>query len=176
MLAAFDRRDGLFWRLAGHRKPLIAALNGVTYGAGALMAAAMDLRVGGPATRFKVTASSYGAANATWTLPRLLGPAKAKEILFTGRVVEAREALAIGLVNALERDRPVLDAALEMAAMIAANPPEGVEAVKSLVDAGLGGPLQAGYQAEHDWMIQHMRHAGHSGSDVFGGFLAAHRG
>ena len=96
--------------------------------------------------------------------------------LFGEGVVEAREALAIGLVNALERDRPVLDAALEMAAMIAANPPEGVEAVKSLVDAGLGGPLQAGYQAEHDWMIQHMRHAGHSGSDVFGGFLAAHRG
>jgi enoyl-CoA hydratase/carnithine racemase len=176
MREAFERRDGLFWRIAGHRKPIIAALNGVTYGAGALMAAAADLRIGGPATRFKVTASSYGAANATWTLPRLLGPAKAKEILFTGRVVEADEALAIGLLNQLERERSVIDAALAMASTIASNPPEGVEAVKALVDGGFGGSLKAGHQAEHDWMIDHMAHSARTGADVFGGFLTSRRG
>ena len=176
MRAAFDRRDGLFLRAAGYRKPLIVALNGVTYGAGALLAAAVDIRIGCPATRFKVTASSYGAANATWTLPRIVGLAKAKEILFTGRVVEAEEALSIGLLNQLVRDRPVLDAAVDMAAMIAANPSEGVEAVKTLVDGSFGGSLAAGYQAEHEWMIKHMAHSAKSGSDVFGGFLATRGG
>lgn len=173
MLSAFDRRDGLFWRVANHRKPIVAALNGVTYGAGALMAAAADLRIGCPATRFKVTASSYGAANATWSLPRVIGVPKAKEILLTGRVVEADEALAIGLLNQLVRDCSVLDAAIETASLIAANPPEGVEAVKALINNAVGGSLEAGYQAEHDWMIAHMRHSGRGGADVFDGFLAA---
>jgi enoyl-CoA hydratase/carnithine racemase len=173
MRAAFDRRDGLFLRVACYRKPVIAALNGVAYGAGALLAAAADIRLGCPTTRFKVTASTYGAANATWTLPRIVGPSKAKEILFTGRAVDAEEAVSIGLLNQLERDRSVLDAAVAMAAMIAANPPEGVEAVKALVDGGFGGGLAAGYHAEHDWMIDHMGQSARPGSDVFGGFLAS---
>ncbi len=173
MLAAFDRRDGLFWRVANHRKPIVAALNGVTYGAGALMAAAADLRIGCPATRFKVTASAYGAANATWSLPRLVGVSKAKEILLTGRVVEADEALSIGLLNQLVQGRSALDAAVEVASLIAANPPEGVEAVKALINGAMSSSLQAGYQAEHDWMIDHMRRSGRGGADVFDGFLAA---
>jgi enoyl-CoA hydratase/carnithine racemase len=171
MQAAFRRRDPLFWRIASHRKPILTALNGVTYGAGALMAAAADLRLGCAATRFKITASTYGAANATWSLPRLVGVAKAKEILLTGRVVQAEEALAIGLLNRLAHDRPVVDAALDMAAMIAANPPEGAQAVKALVNAGLGRSLKAGFEAEHDWMLAHMEHSGRGGTDVFGGFL-----
>ena len=174
MAAAFRRRDRLFWRIASHRKPIIAALNGVTYGAGALMAAAADVRIGCLATRFKVTASSYGAANATWSLPRIVGVPKAKEILLTGRVVEAEEALAIGLLNQLVRDRGAAEAAVEMAAAMAANPPEGVQAVKALVNAGAGRTLEAGYQAEYDWMLEHMGPTPKAGAELFGGFLSSH--
>jgi len=55
------------------RKPVVAALTGITYGAGALLAAASDLRVGSKNLQFRVTAASYGSANATWSLPALLG-------------------------------------------------------------------------------------------------------
>jgi enoyl-CoA hydratase/carnithine racemase len=171
MKAAFTRRDKLFWQVAQHPKPIIAALNGVTFGAGALMAAAADLRLGGPNLRFKITASSYGAANATWSLPPILGIAKAKEILFTGRVVEAAEALEIGLINQLVTRRPVADAAVEMAAAIAANPADGVQGIKQLVNGLAGRSHKEGYQAEFDWMIAHMGASGSSGARVFGGFL-----
>jgi len=172
MAAAFARRDRLFWRVASHRKPILTALNGVTYGAGALMAAAADIRIGCPATRFKVTASSYGAANATWSLPRVVGVPKAKEILLTGRVVDGEEGLTIGLLNQLVPDGRVVDAAVDMAAMMAANPSEGVEAVKALINGSLGGSLEAGYQAEFDWMIAHMGPSARTGADLFSGFLA----
>jgi 2-(1,2-epoxy-1,2-dihydrophenyl)acetyl-CoA isomerase len=174
MKSAFQRRDRLFWQVANHAKPMLMALNGVTYGAGALMAAAADIRLGAPDMRFKVTASSYGAANATWSLPRLVGVAKAKEILFTGRVVPAEEALAIGLLNQLVTDRPVVEAAIAMAATIAANPAEGVQGVKALVNGSLGHTLQQAYDAEFDWMVHHMAPSGRGGADLFGGFLAKH--
>lgn len=172
MAAAFVRRDPLFWRVANHRKPILAALNGVTYGAGALIATAADLRIGCPATRFKVTAGSYGAANATWSLPRLVGMARAKEILMTGRVVEADEALSIGLLNQLVEPDRLREAALDMAAMIAANPPAGVMGVKALVNAAAGQSLQAGYQAEYDWMQAHLGPASIPGAEVFDAFIA----
>ena len=171
MKAAFTKRDRLFWQVANHPKPIIAALNGATFGAGALMAAAADLRLGAPALRFKITASSYGAANATWSLPPLVGVAKAKEILFTGRVVEAAEALDIGLINHLVSDGSVAEAAVEMAATIAANAPDGVQGVKRLVNGLAGRSHQEGYDAEFDWMIEHMSAVGSTGAQVFSGFL-----
>jgi len=172
MAQAFQKRDRLFWRVAGHPKPIVAALNGVTYGAGALIAAAADLRLGCPATKFKVTASSYGAANATWSLPRVVGFPKAKEILLTGRALEADEALEIGLLNQLVRDRPAVDAAVEMAVMIAANPPQGTQGVKALINQAIGRSLQAGYEAEYAWMIENMGAQAISGAEMFSGFLA----
>jgi enoyl-CoA hydratase/carnithine racemase len=172
MKGAFQKRDRLFLQVAEHPKPIICALNGVTYGAGALMAAAADLRLGSPAMRFKVTASSYGAANATWTLPKLVGVPKAKEILYTGRVVLAEEALAIGLINHLVADGPVAGAAIEMAAAIAANEAEGVQAIKALVNGGLTRGYPDGWQAEYDWMVDHMGPSRRGGAQLFTGFLA----
>lgn len=172
MAAAFETRDPLFWRVANHPKPILTALNGLTYGAGALMAAAADLRLGCPATRFKVTASSYGAANATWSLPRIVGVPKAKEILLTGRVVPADEALAIGLLNHLVEADRLRGAALDMAAQIAANPPAGVMGVKSLMNAAIGRSLADAYTAEFDWMQGHMGPVATSGAAMFDTFLS----
>lgn len=172
MAEAFGRRDKIFWRIANHRKPIIAAVNGVAYGAGALLAVAADIRIGGPTTRFKITASTYGAANATWSLPRIVGVSTAKEILFTGRLVEAQEALSIGLIDRHTQDGNVLPAAVEMAGAMAANPAEGVQAVKALINASVGRTLEAAYLAEQDWMTARMGIRGQGGDALFNAFLA----
>lgn len=171
MMSAFLIRDPINWQVANHPKPIIAALNGITYGAGALMAAAADIRIGSAATRFKVTATAYSGANATWTLPRLVGMAKAKEILMMGRVVGGEEALEIGLLNRLVGDGEVVAAAVEMAAAIAANPPEGVQGVKQLVNDNFGRSYEDAFRAEFSWMIEATAKAGRGGAEVFSGFL-----
>jgi len=172
MATAFAHREKLFWRLANVRTPVLAALNGVAYGAGALMALAADIRIGGPTTRFKITASTYGAANATWSLPRIVGVSRAKEILFTGRAVDANEAHAIGLIDRLVTDRTVLESAMDMAGAMAANPAEGVQAVKALINAGAGRSLEAAYQAEQDWMTARMGRMEQGGDALFSVFLS----
>lgn len=172
MMNAFVTRDPIFWKVASHSRPIIAALNGVTYGAGALLACAADIRIGCPSTRFKVTASSYGAANATWTLPRIVGPVKAKEILMMGLPIAGEQMAQIGLLNRIVEDGAVVDHAIEMARVIAANPPVGVQAVKSLVDAGQGLSFQDAYRAEFAWMVESVRASSQSGSELFSGFLA----
>lgn len=170
MMAAFVQRDPLFWKIANHPKPLIFALNGITYGAGALMAFGGDIRIGTPKTAFKVTASNYGAANATWTLPNIVGLPKAKEILLTGRAVPADEALSIGLLNHLVEEGGAKDAALTIAAMIAANPPAGAQGVKQLVNGSIGRTYEDGWRAEFAWMMASFVRGGTSGAAVFDKF------
>ena len=170
MLRAFVERDPLMWRVASCPKPIIAALNGITYGAGALIAAGADLRVGGPQTIFRVTATKYGGANATWTLPPLVGVAKAKEILMTGRAVKAAEMLEIGLLNQLVDDKEIFSTALALADAIAENPPEGVAEVKRLINEGFGRTYYDRFQSEHVSMTTGFKPAG--GDQVFSTFLS----
>lgn len=171
MRAAFVARDPLMLRIADCRLPVIAALNGLAYGAGALMAAACDFRIAGPATRFKVTAIGYGSANATWSLPRLVGLARAKEILMTGRVVEAEEGVQIGLFDQFAQDGDVLALALQLASGIAQHDRTGIQAVKRLVDQSLSISAASAWQAEHDMMLQGFDGAPTQGRAVFSSFL-----
>ena len=174
MRAAFVARDPVMAKVATHRCPIIVAIDGICYGAGALLALAADFRVATPAFQLKVTAVGYGGANATWSLPALVGPARAKDILMTGRVVEAGEALAIGLVDRVV-DADALEAeALALAARIAAHPPEGIAGIKQLVDGSLTLSREEGWRAEHEWMLASLDRARSGGADVFGGFLAEH--
>jgi enoyl-CoA hydratase/carnithine racemase len=170
MIAAFVERDPLIWQVASHSLPVIAALNGINYGAGALIAAAADLRIGCPAMKFRVTATKYGAANATWTLPQIVGIPRAKEWLMTGRAVEAQEALESGLLNRLVPAGVLLDTALDLAEAIAANPPSGVAQVKSLINDGIGLAWAEQFRAENAAVLGGMTHA--PGRDVFHDFLA----
>ena len=80
-------------------KPLIGAINGLAYGGAALLSSTLDLRIGCERTQFRFLAASYGRVNSTWSLPLLVGLPKAKELLYTGRVVAAEEAERIGLLN-----------------------------------------------------------------------------
>lgn len=172
---AFVARDPLFLRVAQHPLPVIAALNGIAHGAGALIAAACDFRVAGPATEFKVTAIKYGSANATWSLPRIVGPARAKDIIMTGRAVGADEGLRIGLFDRSASGGSVLEDALRLANEIAARPTHAIRAAKTLIDCSRGLTREQGWQAEHDHVLGSLESGGQAGRDVFDAFLTNKR-
>lgn len=174
MRAAFEARDPVFGRIAAHPLPVIAAVDGICYGAGALLALACDFRFASPAFRLKVTAVGYGSANATWSLTRAVGASRAKAILMTGAVVGAEEALACGLVNEVHPADALDRRALDFAASIAAQPPAGVADIKRLVDASLTRTPLEGWRAEHDRMIERKGEGTGGGADTFRGFLTGH--
>jgi enoyl-CoA hydratase len=119
------------------RKPTLAAIRGYCYGGGALLVINCDLRLAGDDARFKFHGASYGQAPGGAVLPRLVGAAKAKELLFTGDEVGAAEALRIGLVNQVVPPGEVVDAALSMGARIAANSAPAVAVLKQTIDLAL---------------------------------------
>ena len=106
-------------------KPIIGMINGVAVGAGLGMAAACDVRVAGRSARFGTGFIKIGLSGdwgATWTLTRLVGSAKARELFFTGDMIDADEALRIGLVNKVVDDAELLTTTMAMARRIASMP------------------------------------------------------
>lgn len=166
------QREEWMWHLASLRMPTIAALNGVAHGAGALVACALDLRLGCERTNFRFTAGAYNGANATWNLPLLVGMAAAKELLYTSRPVPAEQALRIGLLNATFPAATLLEQALELAEEIAANPPDGIAEAKRLLHAGPGRALRDRYEAENVVMRTTLRPQ--PMPELFARFLATH--
>ena len=130
------------WHLATYRKPTIGAINGLAYGGGALMSSAFDIRLGCERTSFRFLAAAYGRVNSTWSLPLIVGWPVAKELLFTGRLVEAEEALRIGLLNKLVPSSQLREAAIEMGQAIAANDAGAVQGIKEILlrDIGMSWP------------------------------------
>ncbi|MEU1587250.1 enoyl-CoA hydratase-related protein [Micromonospora sp. NPDC005710] len=143
-------------RLANLPKPVIAAVRGMAAGAGASLAFLADIRVGGPTTSFLMAFAKIGLAadtGASWTLPRLVGHAKAVELLLLAEPVRAEEACRLGLLNRLtDDDEQVLPVAQELAARLAAGPTVAYGAIKrqlSIADAGtLADALSAEAQAQ----------------------------
>jgi 2-(1,2-epoxy-1,2-dihydrophenyl)acetyl-CoA isomerase len=106
-------------------KPIIGMINGVAVGAGLSMAAACDIRIAGRSARFGTGFIKIGLSGdwgGTWTLTRLVGTAKARELFFTGDMIDAEEALRIGLVNKVVDDADLLSATMTMAHRIASMP------------------------------------------------------
>src|SRR5579859_1976654 len=118
-------------------KPTIAAIRGYCFGGGALLSIECDIRIGGEDARFKFHGASYGRAPGGATLPRIVGDAKAKELLFTGDEVAAPEALRIGLLNQMVPSGEVVEVAVAMAQRIAGNSPAAVKALKEIIDLAL---------------------------------------
>lgn len=142
-------------RLANLPKPVIAAVRGMAAGAGASLAFLADFRIGGPTTRFLMAFAGVGLAadtGASWTLPRLVGHAKAVELLMLAEPVGAEEACRLGLLTRLVDDEQVLPSAQELAARLAAGPTVAYGAIKrqlSIADAGtLADALAAEAQAQ----------------------------
>jgi enoyl-CoA hydratase len=141
-------------KLRNLRQPVIAAVNGPASGGGFALALASDVRVAGRSARFNAAFVRIGLSGCdigvSWLLPRLIGAGRSHELMLTGRLVDADEALRIGLVNQVVDDGTVVDAALETAALICANSPMGVWMTKEVSWSQLEvGSLQAGIDLEN---------------------------
>lgn len=134
-------------------QPVIAAVNGFALGGGCELAMACDIRIAAENARFGQPESGLGITpgfGGSQRLPRLVGPGRAKELLFTGDVVDAAEAFRIGLVNKVVPAGRALDEALAMAAKIAGRSPVAVAYCKAAVDVGMSVDLASAlaYEAE----------------------------
>ena len=137
--------DMVLRRLAGLPMPTIAAIDGPALGGGFELALACDLRVCTKDVKLGLTESRLGglAGNGAVRLTRLIGPARAKELLFTGDVITTDQALAWGLVNRVVENGTALSAARELATTIASRGPLSNRLAKKLVDAAENMPLDA---------------------------------
>ncbi len=133
--AASRGPGGAIARLAKVKVPVIAAINGYCFGGGAQLAISCDIRLASTSATFRLPGSEYGLVVAAATLPRLVGAARAKELIFTARKFDAREAFAYGLVSSLHEPAELLEAAWAVAGTIAAMSPGAVRAAKQVIDA-----------------------------------------
>jgi enoyl-CoA hydratase len=138
--------DMVLRRLARLPMPTIAAMDGPALGGGLELALACDLRVARAGIALGLTESRLGglAGSGSLRLTRLLGPARAKEMLFTGETISTEQALAWGVVNRVATQGSALDGARELAATIALRGPVSNRLAKALVDAAQDFPLDAG--------------------------------
>jgi enoyl-CoA hydratase/carnithine racemase len=137
--------------LAGLGKPVVAAITGYALGGGLEVALAADFRVAGESARLgqpEILLGVIPGAGGTQRLPRLIGPARAKDLVFSGRMVGAAEALEIGLVDQVVPDSDVYQAAVDMVKRYAAGPALALRAAKQAIDAGLGVDLATGLELE----------------------------
>jgi enoyl-CoA hydratase/carnithine racemase len=131
--------------------PTIAAVNGVAFGGGMELMLACDLRVLSETAKIGLTEVSVGimpGAGGTQRLPRLIGPARAKELVFAARRLDAAEALGLGVVNRVVPAAQVMPVARGLAAEIAAQAPLAVRHAKHAIDVGADGSLAAGLEVE----------------------------
>jgi len=143
---------GSFLSIRNLRVPSIAAINGHAIGAGLCFALGCDLRVMHDRAKAGMTFVKIGihpGMAATWNLPRIIGPTRAADLLYTGRLIDAAEALALGVVNRTggdDFDREVAD----LAAQIAGNGPVAVRALKDTLRGTMDRSIEEALGAEAD--------------------------
>lgn len=132
-------------------KPVIAAVNGVALGGGTELALATDIRIAADAATMGLTETRLAiipGAGGTQRLPRLVGKGTAKEMIFTGRRIDAREALRIGLVNQVHPSEALMAACLRLAGEICECGPVAVEQAKYAINRGLETDMATGLAIE----------------------------
>jgi enoyl-CoA hydratase/carnithine racemase len=151
MVSGTRRLQAAFTTVAKIPKPVVAAVTGYALGGGLELALCADFRilsekaqVGQP----EILLGVIPGAGGTQRLPRLIGPARAKDIVFTGRFVGAQEALAIGLADRVVPDEQVYQTALKLAGRFASGPAIALRAAKQAIDDGLEVSLEAGLEIE----------------------------
>jgi enoyl-CoA hydratase/carnithine racemase len=151
MAADTRRLQDAFTAVGRIPKPMVAAITGYALGGGLELALCADFRVMGESARVgqpEILLGVIPGAGGTQRLPRLVGPARAKDIVFTGRFVGAEEALAIGLVDQVVPDAEVYDAARALVARYANGPALALRAAKQAIDSGLDVDLATGLEIE----------------------------
>lgn len=143
-------------RVASIPRMVIAAINGYALGGGCELALACDFRVVGEKAKIGLPEIQLGlipAAGGTQRLTRLVGPARAKEMLVSGRHVPAHEARDIGLVDRVVSDEAVLESAVSWASEFAEGPVLAQAAAKRMVEVALAQPLSTGLDEEGEAAI-----------------------
>jgi enoyl-CoA hydratase/carnithine racemase len=131
-----ELQDAYTW-LADAPYPTIAAMRGYALGGGLQLALACDLRIAARGTKMALPEHKYGILpdlGGTYWLPRIVGPARAKELIFTAGTIDAEEAHRVGLVNRLVDDADLEGAVTELAEKIAGQPPIAVRRAKQAID------------------------------------------
>ncbi|KUF14998.1 MULTISPECIES: enoyl-CoA hydratase/isomerase family protein [Streptomyces] len=143
-----------FTAVARVPKPVVAAVTGYALGGGCELALCADFRIAADDAKLgqpEILLGLIPGAGGTQRLPRLVGPAKAKDLIFTGRMVKADEALAIGLVDRVVPAAEVYEQAHAWAARLAKGPALALRAAKEAVDAGLEADIDTGLAVERTW-------------------------
>ncbi len=152
-----------YWEAALNQKiesarfPVIAACNGHTLGGGAVLALACDFRTAAESAKFgfpEVHVGAFASGSGTQRLPRLVGRGRALDLLLTGRVITAQEALAYGLVEYVFPDDDLLETSLDIAAGIARLPGSVTAATKACVNRGLREGWESGLRLESHYRVK----------------------
>ena len=145
------RLQSSFTAVAKIGKPTVAAITGYALGGGCELAIACDFRVAGANAKLgqpEILLGIIPGAGGTQRLPRLVGPSRAKDLIYTGRFVGADEALAIGLVDRVVAAEEVYAQARALVAQYANGPAYALRAAKEAIDSGLDGDLATGLEIE----------------------------
>jgi enoyl-CoA hydratase/carnithine racemase len=141
----------LFTSIEELNKPVIAAVNGIALGGGTELALASDIRIASTSASMGLTETRLAiipGAGGTQRLPRLVGRGRAKELIFTGRRVDAAEAERIGLVNRVASPQELLEECRRLAAMICETGPIAIEQAKYAINRGLETDIVTGLAIE----------------------------
>ncbi|MEU6406964.1 enoyl-CoA hydratase-related protein [Streptomyces sp. NPDC046985] len=143
-----------FTAVARIPKPVVAAVTGYALGGGCELALCADFRIAADDAKLgqpEILLGLIPGAGGTQRLSRLIGPSKAKDLVFTGRMVKADEALALGLVDRLVPAAEVYQAAHAWAARLAQGPAIALRAAKEAIDTGLETDIDTGLTVERNW-------------------------
>lgn len=150
-----DAGRDIILQIAGMSRPVIAALNGIAAGAGCNLALACDYRLAAEGAKLSESFVRIGLHpdwGGTWLLPRLVGRSRALEILMSGRMVDAAEALAIGMIDRIAADLPAETE--KLARTFAAAPPLSVAGIKRALNASEQNDLGAQLELESEHQLQ----------------------
>jgi methylglutaconyl-CoA hydratase len=143
----------LFTAIENFRLPVIAAMNGAAFGGGLEMAMAADIRLAAESAVMGLTETRLAiipGAGGTQRMPRLVGMAKAKELILAGRRIDARQALEIGLVNGICPSDELMHRSRQLALEINAGGPIAVQQAKAAINKGMATDLQSGLAVESE--------------------------
>jgi 2-(1,2-epoxy-1,2-dihydrophenyl)acetyl-CoA isomerase len=144
-------RDRVILAMRDCPKPVIAAINGAAAGAGMNLALACDLRIASTAAKFSQAFVKRGLTpdwGGSWFLPRIVGAAKASELIFTGDTIDAAEALRLGIVNAVVAPEQLMAEAYKLARKIADGPPVAIQLAKRAIHHNQDVDLRSGLEFE----------------------------
>ena len=158
------------YEISASPKPIIGMMNGLAYGGGSVLASSLDFRLGCEHSSFRFLAAAYGRINSTWTLPNQVGWPIAKELLFSGRVIEAEESYRIGLLNHLVPCEQLRPKTMEIATAIAKNRRESVQGIKEILLQHMGCDLRQMWANEKDFTTNKVK--GYGVEDAFPEFLS----